>query len=207
MLERARRRSAEEGVSNVSFQRGDAQSHVFPAAHFDLLISRFGSMFFADPLAAFTNFARAARPGARLVLLVWQAEEQNEWAWTLRQLLSGGAGAPAVAGTAPATESGLDPFSLSDPDRVRFILGAAGFVEIEFAEVREPVYYGPDAAAALDLVRDMKQPRDVLARMRAAEAERTLVGLRETLAAHETAEGVLFDSRAWLVTAVARRRN
>jgi hypothetical protein len=67
--------------------------------------------------------------------------------------------------------------------------------------VREPVYYGTNAAAAYDLVRDMRQPRSLLARLDARSAERALVRLREMLTAHETAEGVLFDSRAWLVTA------
>ena len=148
-------------------------------------------MFFADPVAAFTHVARAARPGARLVMLVWQSDERNEWATAIRQALTAGAGA------APA--SGLNAFSMADPDLVRSILGAAGFVEVGVTDVREPVYYGPDAAAALDLVRDMKRP--MLARLNAAAAQRTLVRLRETLAAHETGRGVLFDSRAWLVTA------
>lgn len=90
---------------------------------------------------------------------------------------------------------------MGDPAVVRSILGAAGFVEVDLVEVREPVYYGPDATAALELVRDMKEPRDLLGRMKAAAAERELSRLRELLAAHETPTGVLFDSRAWLVTA------
>jgi SAM-dependent methyltransferase/predicted alpha/beta hydrolase family esterase len=193
MLERARCRSAEEGVSNVAFERGDAQIHPFPPAHFDLIVSRFGTMFFADPPAAFNQLARAARPGARLVMLVWQAKERNEWATAILQVLTG------TAGAAPA--SGLDPFSLADPDAVRRVLGSAGFDEVNIVDVREPVYYGPSAAAAFDLVRDMRQPRQLLARMDATAAQAALVRLRELLAARETSEGVQFDSRAWLVTA------
>jgi hypothetical protein len=75
------------------------------------------------------------------------------------------------------------------------------FLDVDITDVRERVYYGPGAAAALDLVRDMKQPRELLARMRAAAAERALAALREALAAHEPSTGVLFDSRAWLITA------
>lgn len=193
MLERARLRSAEEGIFNVVFERGDAQIHPLPPAHFDLIISRFGTMFFADPPAAFSHVAHAARPGARLVMLVWQGAEQNAWATAIRQVLTGEAGAPLA--------SQLDPFSMAEPEAVRAILGAAGFVDVDVADVREPVYYGPHAAAALELVRDMKEPRELLAGMKAAAAERALVGLRELLAAHETPTGVLFDSRAWLVTA------
>ena len=77
MLERARHRSAEAGIANVTFEQGDAQIHPFPLAHFDLVISRFGALFFADPVAAFTQIAGAARPGARLVIVVWQKEELN----------------------------------------------------------------------------------------------------------------------------------
>ena len=67
--------------------------------------------------------------------------------------------------------------------------------------MREPVYYGPDASAALELVRDMKATRDLLARLDSAAAQRALGRLRATLAAHQTGEGVLFDSRAWIITA------
>lgn len=195
MLERARWCSAEEGVSNVVFERGDAQTHRFSPAHFDLIISRFGTMFFADPVVAFTHVARAARPGARLVMLVWQSEERNEWATAIRQALTGG------AALAPAPASRQNPFSMADPDLVRSVLEASGFIEAGVADVREPVYYGPDAGAALDLVLDMKRHRDLLARMDAASAQRAVARLREMLAAHETYSGVLFDSRAWLVTA------
>jgi ubiquinone/menaquinone biosynthesis C-methylase UbiE len=80
MLERARRLSDDEGLSNVTYEQADAQIHPFPSAHFDLCISRFGAMFFSDPAAAFTNIGQAVRSGARLVLLVWQDHDRNEWA-------------------------------------------------------------------------------------------------------------------------------
>ena len=193
MIERARSRSAAEGVSNVVFEQGDAQTHPFSEAHFDLIISRFGSMFFADPVAAFTHIARAARPGARLVMLVWQGEERNEWATAVREALT--------AGVAATSAPELDPFSMADPDVVRSVLDASGFVEVGVADVHEPVYYGPDARAALDLVLDMRRHRQLLANLDAAAAQRLLVKLRKMLAAHQTSQGVLFDSRAWLVTA------
>ena len=192
MLQRARSLSAEEGIVNVTFDLGDAQTHPLAPAQFDLIVSRFGTMFFADPIAAFTHVGRAARPGARLVLLVWQGRERNEWATAVRRAVG--------SGDEAAPPPGLDPFSMANPFEIRSILDAAGFTQVDITEVHEPVYYGPDAAAALDLVRDMKQPREVLAGMAAADAERALDRLRELLAAHETGTGVLFDSRAWLVT-------
>jgi ubiquinone/menaquinone biosynthesis C-methylase UbiE len=77
-IERARELARSEQVSNVAFERADAQVHRFPRAHFDLAISRFGTMFFDDPAAAFANIRRALRPAGRLVMLVWQARERNE---------------------------------------------------------------------------------------------------------------------------------
>jgi ubiquinone/menaquinone biosynthesis C-methylase UbiE len=90
MLERARRRVAEEGLHNVAFELGDAQVHRFALAHFDVVISRFGTMFFADPVAAFTNIASASRPSARLVMMVWQSHDRNEWATAIRRSLTAG---------------------------------------------------------------------------------------------------------------------
>src|SRR4029453_12163969 len=77
MRERARRLSNDAGLRNVTYVQADAQTHPFPAAHFDMCISRFGTTFFANPVAAFANIGRALRPGARLVLLVWQAQHRN----------------------------------------------------------------------------------------------------------------------------------
>ncbi|HWE11952.1 MAG TPA: methyltransferase domain-containing protein [Solirubrobacteraceae bacterium] len=80
MLERARQVTAAERLDNVRYELGDAQMHRFDSAGFDVAISRFGTMFFSDPAAAFANIAAALRPGAPLVLLVWQRYEDNEWA-------------------------------------------------------------------------------------------------------------------------------
>jgi SAM-dependent methyltransferase len=138
-------------------------------------------MFFADPVGAFTNIGRALRPGARLVLLVWQERDRNEWATAIRQSLA----------AASATPRSPDPFSLADPTVTEGILGAAGFTEVSFTDVREPVYYGPDSATAFEAVSALWGFRDPQARTR----------LRATLDAHHTDDGVYFDSRAWIVTA------
>jgi SAM-dependent methyltransferase len=191
MLEVARRRGAEAGLRNIAFELGDAQVHRFPAAHFDLCISRFGAMFFADPVAAFANVGRASRPGARLVLMVWQSRERNEWALAIRDAL-------APASFSPADES--PAFSLGDPEVTARILTAAGFGAIDFADVHEPVFYGPDVDAAQDAVVGLFLAKDQRADTTSATDE-ALRRLRAVLNAHLTADGVLFDSRAWIVTA------
>jgi SAM-dependent methyltransferase len=183
LLELARRRL--EGLENVSYVRGDAQVHPFPSGHYDVAISRFGTMFFADPAAAFANVARALRADGRLAMLVWQSQERNEWASAIERALEH----PPL--------SALDPFSLGDPATVRRTLGAAGFTDIELAEVREPVFYGTEA---LEFVCTFQSTRDALAAMPPAAADRALERLRRTLDEHRTADGVAFDSRAWVIT-------
>jgi len=86
-VELARRLSEQEGLRNVTFRQADAQVHRFPPRHFDLCISRFGTMFFADPVAAFANTGTALRPGGRLVILVWQGRDRNEWSTAIRQAI------------------------------------------------------------------------------------------------------------------------
>jgi SAM-dependent methyltransferase len=198
MLERARRLSEDEGLRNVIYQQADAQVHSFPPAHFDLCISRFGAMFFADPVAAFTNIGRALRPGARLVLLVWQDRDRNEWYSATWRALTVDMAAP----TSPS--SGQHAFSLADPAVAEGILAASGFAEVSFTEVHEPVYYGQDSATAYDFVLGLRDTKDLLATLDAAMAEHARQRLRATLAAHDTGNGVLFDSRAWIITARPR---
>ena len=88
MLERARRLTQDAGLQNISYELGDAQVHRFSPASFDVLISRFGTMFFADPDAAFANLASASRRGARLVMMVWQGCVRNEWATAIPEALA-----------------------------------------------------------------------------------------------------------------------
>ena len=193
-IERARELARAQEVRNVTFECADAQAHPFPQQRFDLAISRFGTMFFADPAAAFGNLGRALRPAGRLVMMVWQDRERNEWDVAIRQSLAGPAEAAVVS-------AGPDPFSLADPPAVTGMLTAAGFADVTFTDVREPMYFGPDVAAALDWVRGYTYTSGVLGRLDPAAAARAVGRLREMLAAHTSGNGVWFDSRAWIVTA------
>src|SRR6185437_932954 len=109
---RGRELARAEGLDNVEFERANAQTYRFPPERFDLAISRCGTMFFADPVAAFTNIGRALRPGGRLVMMVWQAHDRNEWDAAIQRSLTGPEGSAAIASAGP------DPFSLADPPAV-----------------------------------------------------------------------------------------
>jgi SAM-dependent methyltransferase len=195
LIERARRLTEAAGLDNVSFAQADAETHPFPAECFDVAISRFGTMFFRDPVAAFTNIARALRREGRLVMMVWQEHHRNEWSISIQR---------AIAGWPDAAPGALDPFSLGDPATTKRILDRAGFSEVTFTEVHEPVYYGPDVAAALLWVCGFSCVSDVLKRLDLDSAARIRERLEEVLAAHAKADGVWFDSRAWTVTAHRR---
>lgn len=194
-IECARELVQTEGLGNVTFEHANAQVHRFPQQRFELAISRFGTMFFDDPVAAFANIRRALRPAGRLVMMVWQPHERNEWDVAIHQSLAGPEGPVAAASAGP------DPFSLADPPTVKQILCAAGLADITFTDVHEPVYYGPDVAAAFDWVRGFACTSEILDRLDPATAARAVGRLRETLSAHLSDDGVWFNSRAWLITA------
>jgi SAM-dependent methyltransferase len=194
MIERARRLTEAAGLHNVTFELADVQVQRFAAERFDVAISRFGTMFFADPFAAFTNIARAMRPRGRLVMMVWQDHFRNEWSVSIQEALEDD-------GDEPAAPPGSNPFSLADPATTTRILETAGFYDVTYTDVHEPVYYGPDVAAALEWVRHFSCVNVKLRSSDAASRARTRKRLRRTLAAHASEDGVWFDSRAWIVAA------
>jgi SAM-dependent methyltransferase len=123
MLARGRERAARSGAGNIEFLHADVQVHDLGQARFDAAYSRFGVMFFTDPVAAFANVRTALRPGGMLSFVCWQGVFDNEW------MLVPGAAVASVTGSLPPMPGPDEPgpFSLADPDRVRAVLDAAGF--------------------------------------------------------------------------------
>ncbi len=193
MLERARALTARERLENVSYELGDAQVSRFDPERFDVVISRFGTMFFSDPVAAFANIASALRTRGRLVWLVWQRRELSEWALAIDAALGNAAEVPPPA---------ANPFSLGDAGATTEMLERAGFEAVRFEDVHEPVLYGHDVDAALEFVCGFQDASAALAGMSREEAALAVDRLRQTLEDHyDDDPGVAFDSRSWLVTA------
>jgi SAM-dependent methyltransferase len=188
-IARARELAAAEGVPNVRFEQGDAQAYPFAPESFDVAISRFGTMFFADSLAAFRNIRSALTENGRLTMMVWQAREANEWTM-------------AVHGDRAQSTAA---FSLADPASVERMLDAAGFAQASFQDVHEPVYYGDSVEAALDWIGQFQATRSILQSLDTAAAERERARIREVVEQHHRDDGVWFDSRAWIVSAGCRR--
>ncbi len=193
MLGVARQRAVSAGLANVDFVRADAQVHPFPSSGFDVVLGRCVAMFFGDQAAALANLSRALRPGGRLVLLTWQDVERIEW---FREFM----GALAVGRPMPAPPPGAPhPFSLADPDRVRALLGGAGFVDVVLEPSEAPMWFGADVDDAQQfvlgllgwLLNDLDDDQRDLARS----------NLRRSLEGHRTDEGVAYDSAAWIVSA------
>jgi SAM-dependent methyltransferase len=193
MLALARQTATAEGLTNIEFRHADAQIHPFSTDGFDVVVSRLGSMFFGDPVAAFTNLSRALRPGGRLTLLTWQGFAENEWLTEFRRSMADGRDIPAPPSDAPS------PFALSDPKRVSAILDAAGFTDIAFEGLQEPMCFGSTTDDAFDFVSEqlgwMLEDLDDDGRSRALDA------LRTSIAAHTEDGGVFYKSATWIIQA------
>ena len=128
MLEQCRKNVATAGAGNITLVKADAQVHRFPADSFDLLISRFGVMFFADPAAAFTNLHAGLRQGGRLCIAVWASLAENTH-WKIPfEIAVKHLGAPK-----PADPREPGPMAFRDPAYLSDILTKAGFGEIAIA--------------------------------------------------------------------------
>lgn len=198
MLELARKRSADEGLDNVTFVHGDAQVFPFEPAALDLAMSSFGAMFFNDPVAAYTNVGSGLRRGGTLALLAWRTLQENEWLMSLRGALAVGRQLPTPPPDAPT------PFALADPERVRSILSSAGFDDIELEPIDEMIDLGADAADAMEYAKTMGIVEGLTDGLDAETRAEAMSNLADLFHEHETADGVLLASAAWLIT--ARRR-
>jgi SAM-dependent methyltransferase len=200
MLARATTLAREARLANVRFTTADAQTHRFEPGSADVLFSRFGVMFFADPPAAFRNLRSALRPGGRVAFVCWQPLAENPWL-----LVPLGAAAQHIQLPPPPAPGAPGPFAFADPDRVRGILDAAGFEGIHLESVRDTLTV---AGGGLDdAVRFLLEGvGPTTAAMREADPAvrpRVYAAVREALAPFVTPDGLRMPCAAWIVTATA----
>ncbi|MDP9181579.1 MAG: class I SAM-dependent methyltransferase [Actinomycetota bacterium] len=192
MLHRARELAAD--LPGAEFVEGDAQVHAFPDSSFDVIVSRFGAMFFADRRAAFANLARSTRPGGRLALLAWQELAKNEWLQEIRGALALGRDLPSPPAGGPG------PFGLADAEAVCADLAQAGYAEVQVAPVLEAFVPGRDAEHAYAFLGNVGVVRGLLDGLPEVDVARGRAQLKETLVRHETGDGVVLGSASWLFT-------
>ena len=196
MLAVARERGA--GLANLDFVEGDVLAVAAKRAPLDLMVSRHGVMFFADPIAAFAALHAAAAPGARLVFSCFRQPGENRWASEI---------AAAVTGSPPAPREGAPgPFAFADRDRVANILAAAGWS----AAAAEPVDYANRAGAGGDPVADavsfftrIGPAAPLLRDLPPAAREAALARIAAVCEKHRAGDAVDFPAAAWLWTARA----
>jgi len=182
-------------TSWLAFRLADAATADLGSGTIDLVCSRFGVMFFAEPVAAFTNIARAMKPGARMVFVCWQGKEGNPWMYE-----PAGAAFEHVPAPPPPVPGDPGPFSFGDADRVRRILGAAGLNDINMEPMTGLQNMG-SLDHALKFVSTMGPAAQPLAEAAPDARARAVAAMRKVLAARDTPGGVQMPYAAWLVTA------
>lgn len=149
MLAHARSRQKGSGLGNVEFLLADAQDHAFAPAAFDRIVSRFGTMFFANPEAAFRNMATTLKPGGRMHFACWAGQEHNPF-FTMPQRVAEGRMGP-VEPVEPVSPDAPGPMAFRDIGRVTGMLRAAGLAAAEGAMHRIDLHHPgtPEEVAAL----------------------------------------------------------
>jgi SAM-dependent methyltransferase len=200
MLARASDDARAARLSNVSFIQGDAQVHRLDPASFDVVISRFGVMFFDDPAAAFANLRRATKRGGRLVFVCWQPMTANQWL-----LVPNAALAAHVSPPEPGSPDAPGMYALADPGRLRGILTDAGWSEVTITPARTSMLVGGGGTVeeTVEWVRAGSMARSMLADADPLTEQRALASLRSALVPYAGSDGVHLDAAVWLVGALA----
>jgi len=186
----------------VQFRVADAGSAELPEGAFDILFSRFGVMFFADPTGAFAHIRRALKPDGRVAFVCWRGAAENDW-----MRLPMGAIKGIVPPTAPPDPEAPGPFSFGDRGRVARILTAAGFTDIAIAPFDASVPFGEGTTrdAALDDAVQMALEVGPLSRVLADQPDdiraRASAAVRSASAGCPGERSVMINGAAWIVLA------
>lgn len=198
-LDYGRRDAAEQGIGNVEFVEADVQFAPFEP-EYDLVFSRFGTMFFENPVFAMKNMRKALKPGGRFTMIVWRRMEDNPWlgaakAVALRHLPQPGA---------DARTCGPGPFSMANEEVVTAQMKAAGYADIAFERVDAPVRMGDSIEDAIGFQLALGPAGEVYREAgEEAEArhEALVADLTRLLEPHVTDDGVYMGSSSWVVSA------
>jgi SAM-dependent methyltransferase len=195
MLRVARDRTKPPPDDPISFVQADVQTDPL-AGRFDVAISRFGTMFFSDPIAAFTNIAEHLDPGGRLCIVTWQPLAANDW------LIVPGA-ALLEFGNLPA---GADPgapgmFAQSDPATIEDQLVTAGFAEVAVIQAGVPLNLGRSVNDAVDYLADSGPGRAILDTIPSGRYDEAIRAVRDVLTPHHIPDrGVILGAAVWITT-------
>jgi ubiquinone/menaquinone biosynthesis C-methylase UbiE len=199
-LDIARAELAATGLRNVRLMRGDAEI-ALPDVAVDFVFARFGTMFFANPVAGLRNMRKALRPGGMMTHIVWRERADNPWLSMARDVVLGFLPPPGEG----ARTCGPGPFSMSDEPTVRKMMEIAGYEDITFERVDAPVLIGRDVQDAIDFQLAIGPAGEVY-REAGAQAEARREEIEAALAAaidrqKREGDGIVMDSSSWVITA------
>jgi ubiquinone/menaquinone biosynthesis C-methylase UbiE len=203
-IETARGEAQQAGVANARFEVADVEVTAFEGP-FDMAFSRFGTMFFANPVAALRNVRKALAPGAQLVMVVWRQRIDNDWLYRAQTIVESIVSRPEEY---DEPTCGPGPFSMANADTTSDILLHAGFTDVALRRCDIPILIGRDVQEAIDLAMSLGPAGEILrlAGDRAAHLhEQVDAALREGLADYVGPDGVRAPASTWIVTAQAPR--
>jgi SAM-dependent methyltransferase len=185
-------------VANATFVLGNAATHPFEAASYDLVFSRFGVMFFGEPVAAFRNFQQALKPTGRLVFVCWRTTQENPWG-----LVPVRAAAPFLPPLPRPGPEDPGQYAFGDRARVERILKESGFGALSFKPLDQPVFMGQTIADILENAGRFGPLARAFADATPEQIAKAKVAIAEALKSHETPDGIRLPGACWLVTAKA----
>lgn len=182
----------------ISFQQADASSHIFDAGSFDLMFSRFGVMFFADPAAAFANIRRALKARGRLAFICWAPVAENDWV-----TVPMGAALQHLPKPEPLPPNAPGPFGLADREFLERTLSEAGYADINISPFKPTMRFGHgmDRERAADFFIDAGPVSRLLRDAPPELVEPARTAIREALMPFYDGETVNLAGSCWIVRA------
>jgi SAM-dependent methyltransferase len=201
LLDLAKARAAKAGLPGIDFFLGDA-ARMFIDPPFDLVMSRFGVMFFDDPVKAFANLKKLTRVGGRIVFVCWQDPRQNQWVTVPLAALDG-----LVEAVGAKQADGPGPFAFADPQKVRAVLADAGFEQIKITPFEGEMAMGAanGVEAAAHFVAEIGPAARAIADLPPARKPEAIAGLKTAITPFMRDGGLYLQGRVWVVEAVRTR--
>ena len=183
-------------LANATFEVGDATTYSFGANVFDLVFSRFGVMFFGDPVAAFENIRCALKPSGRLVFLCWRTPAENPWAAVPMR-----AAQPFLPPLERPGPEDPGQYSFGDRDRVARILTEAGFANLSIEPIDQTLNQGKDVPDVLQRIGDFGPLARAFKDVPPEQVAKAKEAIGEALKPYATPDGVKLAGACWLVSA------
>tara|TARA_B100001057_G_scaffold265168_1_gene265395 strand:- start:170 stop:1021 length:852 start_codon:yes stop_codon:yes gene_type:complete len=197
ILNFAQKQKENKKIKNINFIQADAQNHQFSDLNFDAVFSRFGIMFFEDPISAFKNIKKSLSCNGRLTFVCWSKREDNDWinlsSNVARQFLE-------LPPKANPKEPG--PFAFEDYFYIEEILIKSGWKNIKIKEYKQNIVIGKTLDYAADFLSRMGPMSVPFENANEQTKEKVISALKECYSQYFTAKGVEFHFSSWIVSAL-----